>query len=80
MRTKTNAKFLVEYRIDELEESLDPELYFRVNRALFVSIDAIEQVHIYPGNRLKLHLKPAFEKEVIVSRDRVFEFRVWLGG
>ena len=78
-RTKDNQKYLIEYRIEELEQMLDPSLFFRVNRAFLVSIKAIEQVYPYYGNRLKLHVAPSAEKDIIVSRDRVSDFRIWMG-
>ena len=78
-RTKDNQKYLIEYRIEELEQMLDPSLFFRVNRAFLISIKAIEQVYPYYGNRFKLQVCPPAEKEIIVSRDRVAAFRVWMG-
>lgn len=78
-RTRDNQKYLIEYRIEELEQMLDPSLFFRVNRAFLVSIKAIEQVYPYYGNRLKLLVSPPAEKDIIVSRDRVAGFRVWMG-
>lgn len=79
LKTKENQKFLVEYRIDHLEKMLDPSQFFRVNRSLLVAISAIKQVHAYHGSRLKLILDPLTEKEVIVSRERVSDFRIWMG-
>lgn len=78
-KTKDNQKYLTEYRIEELEKMLDPMHFFRVNRAFLVSITAIQQVHIHHGNRLRLFLEPATEKEVVVSRERVADFRIWMG-
>jgi DNA-binding LytR/AlgR family response regulator len=65
--------------MDELEEMLDPDRYFRIARAFYVSINSIDQIHDYFGNRLLLHLKPMVDKEAIVSREKVTEFKVWMG-
>lgn len=79
LKTKENQKYLVEYRIDHLEKMLDPAVFFRVNRSLLVAISSIKQVHAYHGSRLKLILEPIMEKEVIVSRERVSDFKIWMG-
>jgi DNA-binding LytR/AlgR family response regulator len=78
-RTRENQKFLVDYRIEELEKMLDPATFFRVNRSFLISIHAIDQVYPYYGNRLKLQVPLSTPKEIIVSRDRVSDFRAWMG-
>jgi DNA-binding LytR/AlgR family response regulator len=78
-KTYDNRKFVVDYTMDELEEMLDPKRYFRVSRSFYVSINSIDQIHDYFGNRLMLHLKPAVDKEAIVSREKVTDFKLWMG-
>ena len=58
---------------------LDPLQYFRISRAFIVSIDSVSQIQDYFGNRLILTLKPASEKEALVSREKVSDFKKWLG-
>jgi two-component system response regulator LytT len=77
--TFTNKKYLVEYRIDELETLLNKEDFFRINRAYLISIRSISLIQPYPGNRFRLTLNPAADKEIIVSRERLPAFRTWLG-
>lgn len=78
-KTFDNRKFLIEYRMDELETMLDPQLFFRINRSYIISINSILVIHAYPGNRFKINLNPAVEKEMIVSRERILNFKKWLG-
>jgi DNA-binding LytR/AlgR family response regulator len=78
-KTFDNRKFVVDYTMDEMEEMLDPDKYFRISRSFYVSINAIDQLHDYFGNRLLLHLNPAVEKEAIVSREKVSDFKKWMG-
>jgi len=58
---------------------LDPQYFYRLNRAFIVQIKAIAQIHNYFNGRLKLDLNPAIEKEVLVSREKVTEFKEWMG-
>lgn len=78
-KTHDNKKFVVDYTMDELEEMLDPQKYFRISRSFYISVGSVEQIHEYFGNRLLLHLKPAVDKESIVSREKVTEFKKWMG-
>jgi DNA-binding LytR/AlgR family response regulator len=78
-KTTDNRKFVVDYTMDELEEMLDPEKYFRISRSFFTSIDSVDRIDDYFGNRLILGLKPAVDKEALVSREKVTEFKKWLG-
>ncbi len=78
-KTTDNRKFIVDYTMDELEEMLDPNRFFRISRSFYVSIESVDQIHDYFGNRLLLNLKPMVDKEAIVSREKVTEFKRWMG-
>jgi DNA-binding LytR/AlgR family response regulator len=78
-RTFDNQKFLSEYRIEQLEQLLSPDRFFRINRSFVISLPTVKEIHSWFGNRLKLYLSPSTDKEVIVSRKRVNEFKEWLG-
>jgi DNA-binding LytR/AlgR family response regulator len=65
--------------MDELENMLDPEQFFRINRSFIVSIKSILQVHDYFNSRLLLTLQPSIDMQVIVSRDKVNAFKGWIG-
>jgi DNA-binding LytR/AlgR family response regulator len=77
--TFDKQKFLVEYKMEELQHLLDPKLFFRVNRSFIVSINSLEAIHPYFGSRFKLKLIPTTKKEIIVSRERANSFKAWLG-
>lgn len=78
-KTFDNRKFVVDYTMDELEDMLDPDKYFRISRSFYISVNSVEQIHDYFGNRLLLYLKPSTDKEALVSREKVTEFKKWLG-
>jgi two-component system response regulator LytT len=78
LKTFDNQKFLLEYRMEQLENLLSPEAFFRINRSYIISLPTVKEIHSYFGNRLKLYLSPATDKEIIVSRKRVNDFKAWL--
>ncbi|ACT91864.1 LytR/AlgR family response regulator transcription factor [Dyadobacter fermentans] len=72
-------KFVVDYKMDELDEFLDPARFFRVNRGLMVTHQAVAQMQPYYNHRIALTLHPSLDKETIVSRERANDFKVWMG-
>ncbi len=78
-KTTDNRKFVVEYTMDELEDMLEPARFFRISRSFYVSVGSIEKIDDYFGNRLILGLKPTVDKEALVSREKVSDFKKWMG-
>jgi len=73
-------RFVVDHTVEELEDLLDPTLFYRLNRKIMAQITAVKDVKIMHNSRYRVHLKPLTEEEVYVSRDRVPAFKVWLDG
>jgi DNA-binding LytR/AlgR family response regulator len=73
------TKFLLENNLSQLEEQLQPNTFFRINRNLLVNIETIKKVHTWLGGRLKIEILPTTTIETIVSRERVNDFKEWLG-
>ncbi|MCG8318572.1 MAG: LytTR family transcriptional regulator [Cytophagales bacterium] len=78
--TKHERKFIIDYKLESLEEILDPNLFFRVNRSFIVKISAIRDVLVYSNSRLKISVDPVFPKEIIVSREQGNTFKDWFNG
>lgn len=78
-RTIDNKKHIVDYTMEELEDMLDPESFFRISRSFFITFSSVVKIEDYFGNRLSLQLKPESEKEVLVSREKVTAFKKWMG-
>lgn len=78
--TTKNNKFIIDYTLEELEKQLDPDMFFRTNRTFIVNINAIQDVLVYSNSRLRVLLNIEFEKEIIVSRDKVSLLKIWFEG
>ena len=76
---KSGYKFVLDETMDQIQELLDPEQFFRVNRSFTVQIDAISQMHPYSRSRIKLELDPPCTTECISSTEKTAEFKDWLG-
>ena len=77
--TSEGRSYPIEQTIESISKELDPKKFFRVNRGYIVSIDAISEVIAYSNSRLKVKIKKADDHEIIVSREKVKEFKAWLG-
>ncbi|MCF6181642.1 LytTR family DNA-binding domain-containing protein [Lutibacter sp.] len=76
--TTNNRNYMIDDTLEELQSKLSPELFFRVSRKYFVNINAIKDIISYTNSRLKIILNNYNETEIIVSRERVKDFKNWL--
>lgn len=76
----SNKKHIVENTLDELESILNPKDFFRINRKFIINIKAIQKISPHFNSRLKLSLTPQYRDEILVARERVSDFKAWLGG
>ena len=76
--TTDNRNHILDYTLEQLAEMVDPERYFRVNRKYLVCSSAINDIIHYSNSRLRLVLKNSQDNDVIVSREKVQEFKSWL--
>ncbi|WP_292009896.1 LytTR family DNA-binding domain-containing protein [Chryseobacterium sp.] len=67
-----------DFTLDELENVLDSEKFFRVNRQFIISSEHIRNIHTSPYYKVDLEFQP--DEEITVSRDRVKDFKEWLAG
>ena len=78
-KTFDNKRYVVDYLMDDLEKMLDPHQFYRINRSFFVALKSIDKIEDYFGFRLILRLQPPIDKEAIVSREKVTDFKKWMG-
>ena len=78
--TSQPRKFIIDYTLETLENILDPALFFRINRTFIININAVKDVVVYSNSRLKINLTQEFDKEIIVSREKVGDFKEWFDG
>ena len=73
-------KYLVDANtLDDVEEVLDPERFYRANRQYIINIDAIKTVKPVDNSKLIIRLKePHHQLEIDMSRERSPVFKKWL--
>lgn len=76
--TTEGRNYLLDTTLENLEEELSPKLFFRVSRKFYVNINHIKDIISYTNSRLQIKLNRFSEQEIIVSRERVKDFKLWL--
>lgn len=79
LHTFDNRNYLIETTLELLEQELDPAAFYRVSRKFIVPLKAIKEIVVYSNSRLKVILPSYKEDEVIVSREKVSNFKNWIG-
>ncbi|KAA1244282.1 LytTR family DNA-binding domain-containing protein [Aquimarina sp. RZ0] len=78
LHTNENRNYLIDTTLESLEEELNPQQFYRVSRKFYVNINAIKDIISYTNSRLQIKLHHFSEQEIIVSRERVKDFKDWL--
>jgi len=76
--TSDGRNYLLDQTLEQLEQELEPKLFFRISRKFFVNINAIKDMIHYTNSRLQIKLNTFNDQEVIVARERVKDFKDWL--
>ena len=75
---KDGKRFIIDFKLSDLEELLDPEYFFRLNRSFIGHIDSIEKIVVVSNSRVKVYLTPENSRDIIVSTQNTRSFKLWL--
>lgn len=76
--TEEGRSYLLDSTLEQLEEELAPKTFFRVSRKFYVNVNYVDDIIAYTNSRLQIKLKRFADQEIIVSRERVKDFKLWL--
>jgi two-component system, LytTR family, response regulator LytT len=79
IHTLDNRNYLIDVTLEVLENELDPKNYFRVSRKFIVPLRSIKEIQVHSNSRLKVVLPTYKDDEVIVAREKVQDFKLWIG-
>ena len=74
-----DRNYPLDLTLDEINRLIDSKIFFRVSRKYIVNINYIKDIVSYSNSRLKLILKANVDDGIIVSREKVKEFKNWIG-
>lgn len=78
IHTNQNRSYLLDETLEQLETQLDIAKFYRVSRKFLINIDAIKDIISYSNSRLQIKLNHFTEFDIIVSREKVKDFKNWI--
>ncbi len=79
IHTFDNRNYLIESTLEVLEQELDTKDFYRISRKFIIPMKAIKEIVVYSNSRLRIILPTFKDDEVIVSREKVADFKNWIG-
>lgn len=79
IHTLDNRDYLIDSTLEILETEINPKDFFRINRKFIISLKSIKEIQVHTNSRLKIVLPSYKDDEVIVARERVSDFKDWIG-
>ena len=79
LHTSDGRDYLLDTTLENLENELDPKDFYRVSRKFIIPMKGIKEIQMHSNSRLKVILPTYKDDEVIVAREKVSDFKTWLG-
>lgn len=76
--TSDGRNYLLDTTLENLEAELEPKVFFRVSRKFYINVNHIKDIISYTNSRLQIKVNHYTEQEIIVSREKVRDFKLWL--
>ncbi len=78
MLTFEEKNYPIDFSLDKLENLIDSELFFRINRQYMINYRAIEKISVLSKSRIRIESNPKHTEELLVSSNKSHPFRLWL--
>ncbi|ARN76843.1 DNA-binding response regulator [Nonlabens spongiae] len=78
LNIENGRNYLIDSKLEALEDELEPQKFYRISRQAIVNVDAIQDIVAYTNSRLQVKIKSFDEFKLIVSRERVKDFKNWI--
>jgi DNA-binding LytR/AlgR family response regulator len=76
--TFNGDKYILDYStLEDIEELLDPKMFYRSNRQSIIHINAIQSVKPHENQKLSVFLKAPLKMELDISREKAPAFKKW---
>ena len=75
---RDGTKYTLNMSLDEIEQQLNPDQFFRVNRQFIVAVDSVAGLKSYFGGKIRVRIRNFEDLEVMCSRDKAPQLKAWL--
>jgi two-component system, LytTR family, response regulator LytT len=70
-------KFILDFKLEDLENQLDPQGFIRANRQFILSRESITEIEPLINSRIVVKTNPVSPYEAIISKEKVTTFKKW---
>lgn len=80
VKAVTNEKqtYVIEQKLEDIENELDPMDFYRLNRQFIVKRDAITGIQQYFNGKLIVSVTPTYTDRIFISKAKATEFKNWM--
>ncbi|HCL05913.1 MAG TPA: DNA-binding response regulator [Chitinophagaceae bacterium] len=76
--TFSGEKYILDFNtLEDIEELIDPKLFYRTNRQSIIHVNAIQSVKPHENQKLTVTLRSPLKLELDVSREKAPAFKKW---
>ena len=75
---KSGDKFIVDNPLSKIEEEINQDKFFRLNRQFIVNINSVKKFKSVNGGKLAVELTLPIKEKLIVSQEKASDFKEWL--
>ncbi len=76
--TISGKTYVLDNPLEKISLQVNPKEFYRVNRKFIVNLNTINDIISYTNSRLQIKLKSFKEYDIIVSREKVKDFKEWI--
>ncbi|MDT0551945.1 LytR/AlgR family response regulator transcription factor [Urechidicola vernalis] len=76
--TFQNQSYTVDKKLEDIENELNPDLFFRINRQFIANREAVESMSFYFNGKLIVKTNPPSKERIVVSKAKSRAFKDWL--
>lgn len=76
--TEDGTSYPLTMNMADLEQALDPDKFFRINRQYIANIKGIRKISLFFSSKLTIKLKGCNDDNIVISKEKTAQFKKWL--
>lgn len=76
--TFNSVTYIINGTMDELEQELDPEIFYRANRQFIIQKLSVKKINLSFNGKLSIETQPQSDEKIIISKAKSKEFKLWM--
>ncbi|WP_282080777.1 LytR/AlgR family response regulator transcription factor [Aquimarina algiphila] len=76
--TLENKAYIIDKKLEDIEDELDPEVFNRVNRQFIIHKITISTIKQYFNGKLIVNITPIAKERIVVSKAKATAFKKWV--